>query len=74
MVFSHVLPDVQPGYLQPLIPCETPEKGESWHDVMKDLDRVVMPGVSHNVIYYFIAFIAAIKTALITNINIEQVI
>ncbi|GLV37869.1 Dopa decarboxylase [Carabus blaptoides fortunei] len=42
-----VLPDVQPGYLQALIPSETPYQGESWQEILKDMDRVIMPGVTH---------------------------
>uniref|UniRef100_A0A0A9WT64 Aromatic-L-amino-acid decarboxylase n=1 Tax=Lygus hesperus TaxID=30085 RepID=A0A0A9WT64_LYGHE len=42
-----VLPTVQPGYLRPLIPSEAPESAESWTDVMKDIERVIMPGVTH---------------------------
>ncbi|TDG45208.1 hypothetical protein AWZ03_008363 [Drosophila navojoa] len=42
-----VLPEVKPGYLQPLIPDAAPEKPEDWQDVMKDIERVIMPGVTH---------------------------
>ena len=42
-----VLPKVTPGYLRPLIPDEAPQDPETWQDVMKDLDRVIMPGVTH---------------------------
>lgn len=42
-----VLPEVQPGYLRPLIPSEAPEKPESWQDVMADIERVIMPGITH---------------------------
>ncbi|CAG5116496.1 unnamed protein product [Candidula unifasciata] len=41
------LPDVHPGYLKDLVPDEAPLTGESWEDLKKDLDRVVMPGVTH---------------------------
>lgn len=42
-----MLPTVQPGYLRPLIPDHAPEKPESWQDVMSDIERVIMPGVTH---------------------------
>ncbi|CAA9996214.1 unnamed protein product [Nesidiocoris tenuis] len=42
-----VLPSVQPGYLRPLIPNAAPETAEQWTDVMKDIERVIMPGVTH---------------------------
>lgn len=42
-----VLPTVEPGYLRPLIPDQVPEKPENWEDVLKDVERVIMPGVTH---------------------------
>lgn len=42
-----VLPTVEPGYLRPLIPEKAPEKPDKWQDVMADLERVIMPGVTH---------------------------
>nr|BDD85275.1 dopa decarboxylase [Ischnura senegalensis] len=42
-----VLPTVEPGYLRPLIPDEAPEEPEKWQDVMADIERVIMPGVTH---------------------------
>nr|BAM35936.1 dopamine decarboxylase [Lymnaea stagnalis] len=41
------LPSVLPGYLRELIPDEAPLNGESWEEVKKDIDRVIMPGVTH---------------------------
>jgi len=40
-----VLPSVEPGYLQELIPREAPQEPEHWQDVLADIDRVIMPGV-----------------------------
>ena len=40
-----VLPDVRQGYLRKLIPDAAPETGEEWGDVLKDVERVIMPGV-----------------------------
>ncbi|XP_008553493.1 aromatic-L-amino-acid decarboxylase [Microplitis demolitor] len=42
-----VLPNVEPGYLSKLIPEEAPEKAESWQDVFNDIERVILPGVTH---------------------------
>uniref|UniRef100_A0A673HFJ2 Dopa decarboxylase n=1 Tax=Sinocyclocheilus rhinocerous TaxID=307959 RepID=A0A673HFJ2_9TELE len=39
-----VYPDVEPGYLRSLIPEEAPEEAESYEDVFKDIERVIMPG------------------------------
>uniref|UniRef100_A0A8C9W4K4 Aromatic-L-amino-acid decarboxylase n=1 Tax=Scleropages formosus TaxID=113540 RepID=A0A8C9W4K4_SCLFO len=42
-----VYPDVQPGYLRSLIPEEVPVEPEMYEDVVKDIERVIMPGVTH---------------------------
>lgn len=41
-----VYPDLEPGYLRSLIPSEAPLEPESYEDIMKDVERVIMPGVS----------------------------
>lgn len=40
------LAQVQPGYLRSLIPDEAPQYPDKWQDVMQDIERVIMPGVS----------------------------
>lgn len=40
------LSNVEPGYLHKLIPEEAPQEPEKWEDVIKDVERVIMPGVS----------------------------
>lgn len=35
------------GYLSELIPHYPPEKGESFENVMKDITRLIMPGITH---------------------------
>jgi aromatic-L-amino-acid decarboxylase len=42
-----VLPSVAPGYLKPLLPDGPPEEGESWDKIQADIDRVIMPGLTH---------------------------
>lgn len=42
-----VFPAVQPGYLNSMIPKEAPEDPESWEEIFRDVDRVIMPGVTH---------------------------
>ena len=44
---SPVLPQVSPGYLSQLVPSRAPEKAEDWREIMKDLETVIMPGVTH---------------------------
>ncbi|XP_013775464.1 aromatic-L-amino-acid decarboxylase-like [Limulus polyphemus] len=41
-----VVPDVHPGYILELIPDQAPDEGESWEEVFKDIERVIMPGAS----------------------------
>lgn len=48
-----VYPDVEPGYLRSLIPEEAPEEPETYEDVVKDIERVIMPGVG-GLDYYII--------------------
>ncbi|KAG7208393.1 hypothetical protein KM043_014625 [Ampulex compressa] len=42
-----VLPSVEPGYLRPLLPAEAPQKSEDWKDIMADIEKLIMPGVTH---------------------------
>ncbi|XP_048413307.1 aromatic-L-amino-acid decarboxylase isoform X2 [Stegostoma tigrinum] len=42
-----VYPAVQPGYLRSLIPDSAPQEPDSFEDLMKDVERVIMPGVTH---------------------------
>ncbi|CAD6227582.1 GSCOCG00001263001-RA-CDS [Cotesia congregata] len=42
-----VIPDVKPGYLSKLIPLEAPKNGESWKNVFDDIERVIVPGMTH---------------------------
>lgn len=41
-----VYPDVEPGYLRPLIPSSAPEEPETYEDIIGDIERIIMPGVS----------------------------
>uniref|UniRef100_A0A8C6NLQ2 Aromatic-L-amino-acid decarboxylase n=1 Tax=Nothobranchius furzeri TaxID=105023 RepID=A0A8C6NLQ2_NOTFU len=42
-----VYPDLEPGYLRDLIPTEAPCEPESFEDLMQDVERVIMPGITH---------------------------
>uniref|UniRef100_A0A146LYZ4 Histidine decarboxylase n=2 Tax=Lygus hesperus TaxID=30085 RepID=A0A146LYZ4_LYGHE len=42
-----VFPDVRPGYMRDLVPGEAPAEPESWDDIVADVERVIMPGVTH---------------------------
>lgn len=45
--YKAVLPDVEPGYLSKLIPGEAPQKSEKWQDVLNDVERCIIPGMTH---------------------------
>ncbi|XP_060103766.1 aromatic-L-amino-acid decarboxylase [Heteronotia binoei] len=51
-----VYPDVEPGYLRPLIPESAPEEPERFEDILQDVERVIMPGVTHWHSPYFFAY------------------
>lgn len=47
-----VLPDVKPGFMRPLLPDHAPQDPQKWEDVFKDIERVIMPGVSAGGFHY----------------------
>lgn len=47
VVQRRVTPDVEPGYLQPLLPNEAPTNPNNFDDIMKDFDTLIMPGITH---------------------------
>ncbi|XP_054141039.1 aromatic-L-amino-acid decarboxylase isoform X3 [Melozone crissalis] len=51
-----VFPDVEPGYLRPLIADCAPQDPESFEDVFKDIEKIIMPGVTHWHSPYFFAY------------------
>ncbi|XP_073509204.1 histidine decarboxylase [Phyllobates terribilis] len=42
-----VYPDVQPGYMKALLPDSAPVESESWDNIFKDIEDIIMPGVVH---------------------------
>uniref|UniRef100_A0A1B0GNC5 Uncharacterized protein n=1 Tax=Phlebotomus papatasi TaxID=29031 RepID=A0A1B0GNC5_PHLPP len=42
-----VVPSIEPGYLKELIPDEAPMYPEPWEAVMDDVERKIMPGMTH---------------------------
>lgn len=42
-----VTPDVEPGYLRDLLPKKAPKKGEEFDEIMHDVDKAIMPGITH---------------------------
>jgi aromatic-L-amino-acid/L-tryptophan decarboxylase len=42
-----VLSTVEPGAIRARLPEHPPENGEPWVEILADLDRIVLPGVTH---------------------------
>lgn len=42
-----VLSQVKPGQVRSLLPAAAPEQGESWERIMADVNRIIMPGITH---------------------------
>jgi aromatic-L-amino-acid decarboxylase len=42
-----VTPDVEPGFLRQALPATAPAEGEAMADILADVDRFVMPGMTH---------------------------
>ncbi|XP_054083608.1 3,4-dihydroxyphenylacetaldehyde synthase 2-like [Zeugodacus cucurbitae] len=44
---TDVLPSVSPGYLINLLPKEMPEKPEQWQEILQDVSKLIVPGLTH---------------------------
>jgi aromatic-L-amino-acid/L-tryptophan decarboxylase len=42
-----VLAQVEPGEIRARLPTSPPERGESFADVLRDLDEILLPGITH---------------------------
>lgn len=38
---------VEPGQITSMLPTEAPESPEGWDEILADLDRVILPGITH---------------------------
>lgn len=54
-----VLAQVEPGAIRSRLPAEAPERGESFESVLRDLDEILLPGVTHWQSPRFFAYFAA---------------
>uniref|UniRef100_A0A8C8YQT7 Aromatic-L-amino-acid decarboxylase n=1 Tax=Prolemur simus TaxID=1328070 RepID=A0A8C8YQT7_PROSS len=41
-----VYPDVEPGYLRPLIPATAPQEPDTFEDIINDIEKIIMPGAA----------------------------
>ncbi|XP_062035089.1 aromatic-L-amino-acid decarboxylase [Lepus europaeus] len=51
-----VYPDVEPGYLRPLVPTCAPEEPDTFEDIISDIEKIIMPGVTHWHSPFFFAY------------------
>jgi len=42
-----VLAQIEPGQIRASLPAEAPEQGESFANILKDIDQLLMPGITH---------------------------
>lgn len=57
-----VFPDVKPGYMQSLVPDAAPTLPDTWEDIFADVERVIMPGVTHWQSPYMHAYFPALNS------------
>ncbi|UJR36713.1 hypothetical protein I4U23_029430 [Adineta vaga] len=57
-----VFPNVKPGYMRVMIDDEAPRNGEQWEDIFKDIERVIMPGITHWQSPYMHAYFPALNS------------
>ncbi|KAJ8299673.1 hypothetical protein KUTeg_023733, partial [Tegillarca granosa] len=50
---------VQPGYMMPLLPDRAPEEPEDFDKVFEDIEKIIMPGITHWHSPYFHGYFAA---------------
>lgn len=54
-----VLSQVQPGQIRASLPCEPPQQGESFENIIQDIDKLIIPGITHWQSPNFFAFFPA---------------
>ncbi|PGH17470.1 hypothetical protein AJ79_01070 [Helicocarpus griseus UAMH5409] len=56
---KRVLPNIEPGYLRPLLPTSAPNDPEPWSKIQPDIESKIMPGLTHWQSPNFMAFFPA---------------
>lgn len=54
-----VLSQVEPGDIRESLPASPPQQGESWDDIMADVDDLILPGITHWQSPNFFAYFSA---------------
>jgi aromatic-L-amino-acid decarboxylase len=42
-----VVANVEPGYLAPQLPTHAPEQSQPWEDIQNDIEKIIVPGLTH---------------------------
>lgn len=58
-----VLSQVKPGEIRASLPAQAPQQGESFHAMLSDIDRLILPGITHWQSPNFFAFFPANTSA-----------
>lgn len=58
-----VLPDIKPGEINKRMPDSPPDFGEEFDKILEDVDRIVMPGITHWQHPKFMAYFASTASA-----------
>ncbi|EEH39101.1 aromatic-L-amino-acid decarboxylase [Paracoccidioides lutzii Pb01] len=62
LVSKRVVPDVEPGYLRPLLPTSVPKDPEPWSKIHADIESKIIPGLTHWQSPKFMAFFPSCVT------------
>lgn len=46
----------EPGFMKSILPTEAPQNPTSWQSVMSDIEKIIMPGITHWQHPYFCGF------------------
>ena len=57
-----VFPEVKPGYLREMLPEKAPVQGEDFDTIFSDIERCIMPGVTHWQSPYMHAYFPALNS------------
>ena len=57
-----VFPEVKPGYLREMLPDKAPVQGEDFDTIFSDIERCIMPGVTHWQSPYMHAYFPALNS------------
>src|SRR3954454_82641 len=58
-----ISPDAKPGTIAAKLPAQAPEQGESLDEIIADVDRIVLPGITHWAHPDFMGYFGATTTA-----------